>query len=86
MGKLFSGSDKVLIFENNCSGCYDSDSYCIGNCPHKKVPHLYCDKCKDEVDELYDVDHMELCELCTLKALKIDFSNRVAGGIYEDMC
>lgn len=75
----------MLKFESNCSGCYDSDSYCIGICPHKKVLRLYCDKCNDEVEELYDVDYLQLCESCTLKTLKIDISNLVGDIDNEDM-
>ena len=73
----------MLIFENNCSGCHD-DGYCISNCPHKKVPHLYCDKCKDEVDDLYDVAGKQLCDVCALSFLKIDISN-LLEDINEDM-
>lgn len=56
--------------------CYDckADGYpCLGNsCPNRKVPHYYCDKCKDEFDsdELYDTEYGELCEECLLKQFK----------------
>lgn len=73
----------MVAFESNCSGCHD-DGYCMSNCPHKKVPHLYCDKCEDEVDDLYDVAGKQLCDICALSFLKIDISNLV-GDIDEDM-
>ena len=60
----------MLIFENNCSGCHD-DGYCISNCPHKKVPHLYCDKCKEDVEKLYKYDGQEICEECLLKEFEV---------------
>jgi hypothetical protein len=35
------------------------------------VKHLYCDKCNDDVDELYDVDGEELCKDCLLEKFEI---------------
>ena len=36
------------------------------NCPNREVPHLYCDRCDADCEELYDVDGEELCEDCLL--------------------
>jgi hypothetical protein len=34
------------------------------SCSLRRVPHYYCDKCKENVEELYEVDGEELCEDC----------------------
>ena len=53
----------MVKYENHCVGC----DHCMGfACPYKKVPVYYCDKCKDELDEVYEVDGEELCERCLL--------------------
>lgn len=54
--------------ENDCVGC---PMGCI-SCGRKKVPHLYCDCCGEEADELYDVHGDQFCKDCTLKELQID--------------
>ena len=57
----------MIEYENECIGC-PPEIGCIGStCPFTRVPHYYCDNCKEEVDELFDVDGEELCEEC-LKA------------------
>lgn len=59
-------------YENECCGCATPGYPCLGDtCPNRNVKHLYCDKCNDDVDELYDVDGEELCEDCLLKKFKI---------------
>lgn len=56
----------MIKIENDCVGC---GMPCLGvSCPNRKVPHLYCDKCKEEVDELYKYDDEQLCEECLLKS------------------
>lgn len=41
---------------------------CLGNrFPNINVKHLYCDDCKEEVEELYDFDGVQLCKECLLK-------------------
>lgn len=32
---------------------------------------LYCDECKDEVDDLYDLEGRQLCRECILRATRI---------------
>jgi Fe2+ or Zn2+ uptake regulation protein len=55
----------MIKYENNCCNC----SIFCSDCGKKKQPVLICDKCGDRVDDLYDVDGEELCEICALKAL-----------------
>lgn len=57
----------MIKWESNCSGCFDSDGYCVGFCPHKKFRVLTCDSCGDDVDELYDFYGEQVCRDCLLK-------------------
>lgn len=58
------------VYEDECVGC-SSGSGCLGStCPNRNVLHLICDKCKEDVEELYDTENGELCEECTLKQFK----------------
>ena len=51
----------MVRFEDECVGC-PTEMGCLGNsCPYRNVPHLYCDKCGEEFDELYDLDGEQLC-------------------------
>lgn len=48
--------------KNECVGC---GRRCIGDfCPHRNVVYYYCDRCKSEVETLYEVDGEELCSEC----------------------
>ena len=38
-------------------------------CPYRNVPHLYCDKCEQEVDDLYEWDDKQVCIDCIVKSL-----------------
>lgn len=62
----------MINYENDCVSC---DLPCV-NCGLKHNPHLYCDGCGDEVEELYKVDCEELCEEC----LKNNFEKITLGG------
>lgn len=60
----------AIRYENECVGC-PPDMGCLGvACPNRIVPHLYCDKCKQEVDDLYDYDDKQICLDCIVKQLK----------------
>jgi hypothetical protein len=51
--------------ENHCRGCATDGYPCLGSaCPRTHVEVYYCDKCGDELEEIYDVDDEELCEYC----------------------
>ena len=52
----------AVKYENDCVGC---DIPCV-NCGRKRVKHLYCDRCGDDVEELYLYWHDELCKECLL--------------------
>jgi len=55
----------MIIYEDRCVGCA-SDAYpCQGSsCGNRNVPVLVCDKCENEVDELYWHEGDQLCIEC----------------------
>ena len=60
----------MIKYEDECVGC-PPEMGCLGNsCRYKNVKHLYCDRCGDDVEELYDYDGEELCEDCLLDSIK----------------
>lgn len=55
-------------YENECCDCATESYPCLGNqCPRINVPHLYCDECYEEYDELHCYDGEELCSNCLLE-------------------
>lgn len=60
----------MIEYENECVGC-SPDMGCLGSsCPYMNVARFYCDKCKNEVEELYKYEDKELCADCVLKELE----------------
>lgn len=52
----------MLRIENHCVDC---GIHCLGSiCPNRKVEVHYCDKCGEELEEIYEVECEELCEDC----------------------
>ena len=52
----------MIKFENDCCDCGQP---CFGNaCINRNVPHLYCDECGYEVDDLFEYDGQQICEDC----------------------
>lgn len=52
----------MIQIENHCVGC---GLPCMGNaCPHRNVEVHYCDRCEEEIEEIYLVDEEELCDEC----------------------
>ena len=59
----------MIKIENECVGC-PPEMGCIGSsCPYIRVPHLYCDKCGADVDELFadETGEFTLCEECLVE-------------------
>ena len=53
------------------SGCFDCGLPCNGvACPNYRVLVFECDRCHDEVDELYEVAGEDLCEECLKKEFR----------------
>ena len=55
----------MIKIENHCVSC---GLPCLGStCPYRNVEVRYCDKCKEETEDLYEVDGDDLCEDCLKK-------------------
>ena len=58
---------KMIEYKDECIGC-PAEMGCLGSsCPNINIPHLYCDNCGGEQDELYIYEESELCKDCLLK-------------------
>ena len=58
----------MFKIEDHCCDCAAPGYPCLGNaCPRRRVKVYYCDKCGEELDEVYEVDGEELCEDCLKK-------------------
>ena len=61
----------MVKIENHCCDCAVPGYPCRGDlCPLTRVEVHYCDKCKSELDDIYDVDDKELCEDCLLEMFR----------------
>ena len=61
----------MITYEDECCGCATESYPCLGSaCPYRNVLHLYCDKCKEDVDDLYEWDDEQVCIDCIVKSLK----------------
>ena len=61
----------MITYEDECVGC-PTEIGCMGSsCPNRNVKHLYCDKCKEDVEKLYKYDGQEICEECLLKEFEV---------------
>lgn len=58
----------MIKYENDCCGCAVPGYPCTGE--HKRVPHYYCDECKDETT-IYEYDGRQLCIDCIEKGLEV---------------
>ena len=56
----------MIKYEDDCVGCPQG---CI-HCGRDNTKHLYCDRCGDDVEELYNFLGEELCEECLLKTFE----------------
>lgn len=55
----------MIKFENRCCDCAVAGYPCRGSaCPLRCVEVHYCDKCNEELDDIYELDGDELCEYC----------------------
>ena len=61
----------MITYEDECVR-YTTELGCLGSaCQNRNVKHLYCDKCKDDVEKLYKYDGQEICEDCLLKEFEV---------------
>lgn len=57
--------------ESECVGCTSMGLLCMGmSCPNRAVTRYYCDKCRQEAEELYYFDSRELCLDCIANKLE----------------
>ena len=57
----------MIGYRDNCVGCFSVGLSCLGDsCPNKHVPYIECDKCGEEVDEVYDIDGEHVCNECLM--------------------
>ena len=55
----------MIKFKNRCCDCAVPGYPCRGSrCPLREVEVHYCDKCNEELDDIYELDGEELCEYC----------------------
>ncbi len=55
----------MVKIENHCCSCAAPAYPCLGvSCPLRRVEVHYCDKCGEELGDIYEVDDEELCEEC----------------------
>ena len=58
----------AIRYEDECCGCAVPAYPCMGDaCPNRNVQHFYCDKCDEDVEELYETENGQLCTECVLK-------------------
>ena len=59
----------IVSYENDCVDC---GLPCFDSCPHKRVPHYYCDECGDEA-KIYNWDEtgQQLCIRCVEERLEV---------------
>ena len=61
----------MITYEDECCGCATESYPCMGSaCLNRHVLHLYCDKCKEDVDNLYEYEGEQVCVDCILKDFK----------------
>lgn len=55
------------------SGCVGCGFPCMGSrCPYHTEVELYCDKCKDQLDEIFEYYTKQLCFDCLKEETRIN--------------
>lgn len=61
----------MVKYENECCGCATESYPCMGSaCPNRNVPHFYCDKCGEDVEELLHYNGEQWCLDCIYESLE----------------
>ena len=61
----------MVRIEDHCCKCDTPNYPCLGaSCPRRHTEVHYCDKCGEEIDDIYEVDCEELCEFCLKEKFK----------------
>lgn len=60
----------MIRYESQCCDCATESYPCLGNeCLRRNVPIMICDKCGEEVEDLYEYGHEQLCKDCVLERM-----------------
>ena len=75
--------DQMITYEDECCGCATPAYPCMGDaCPNRNVPHLYCDRCKEEADTFMSM-RVSRCVLTAYWKVLIKWKlNRAFKGVY----
>ena len=61
----------MIKYENHCCDCATEGYPCLGRACHRYCVEVhYCDRCGDELDDIYEVEGEELCEECLKQQFK----------------
>lgn len=64
----------AVRIENHCCDCASGSYPCLGSsCPNRNVEVYYCDRCGEQLEDVYDVDGEDLCEECLKKMFRKDY-------------
>ena len=56
---------------DECVGCRDLGKPCQGpSCPNRNVTRFFCDRCGEEITDIYDFEGEEICEDCLKEIFK----------------
>lgn len=59
-----------IFYEDECCSCATPGYPCLGDlCPKRHAKHLYCDRCGDDVEELYEFECQQICTSCLIEQL-----------------
>lgn len=59
----------MLKFKSECVDCHGEIGCLRDSCPKRNIPHLICDCCCEDVEELYEYDGEQLRKDCLLDAV-----------------
>ena len=63
----------MITYFNECCECATPAYPCLGSsCPNRRVKHVFCDICKEDVDEWYNYGGEEICPSCIIDKLEKD--------------
>ena len=63
----------MVRYENQCCDCATEGYPCLGSaCSRRNTAVHYCDRCSEELNEIYDVESEELCEECLKEMFRRD--------------
>lgn len=62
----------MLVIRNECCNCASPGYPCMeASCFLRRYPVFICDKCNEEVETLYKLNDLQLCDECVLEELEV---------------